>query len=996
MQTSPIRNTDPVPAWASSPEEVLARLETGPAGLEAAEQALRLGKTGPNRLPDKPPRSPWVVLVSQLKGFLNLLLLIAAAVAWAVGDLKDALMIGAVTVFNAILGFVQEHRAERALLALKHMVAFRSRVRRGGEVVERAAEDLVPGDIVLLEAGDRVPADGRLFFTHSFEVDESALTGESVPVQKRAEATVPPTTPLAERVNVVFMNSVVTRGRAEMVVFATGRSTEMGRIAGMLETTVAAPTPLQRQLHHLAKRLALIAIVVVAAISSVELLRGDSLAQMAIEAVALAVAAVPEGLPAVVTVTLALGLHRMARHRAIVKRLAAVETLGCTTVICSDKTGTLTMNQMTVRGLSLAGQRYSVSGEGYRPDGEIAAETPADSPVDLAPLLRPVVLCNDSRVTDGVLIGDPTEGALVTLALKAHVDVDALRAHSPRVAELPFDSDRRYMATFHRDGDVVRVFVKGAPGVLLERSRDVLTLEGALPLDDGQRQGMANENDRLAAGGLRVLAVATRDLRAADFDPRQELTKLVADLTFVGLVGMMDPPRAEAREAIGLCKSAGISVKMITGDQRATAVAIARALGLEGDAVTGAELDRMDEATLASLLPNIAVFARVAPEHKLRIVTALQGRRHVVAMTGDGVNDAPALRKADIGVAMGAGTEVAKEAASMVLTDDNFATIVRAVREGRTIYDNIVKFVRFQLSTNMGALLTVFLAPFLGMVSPLGTAQILWVAMISDGPPAIALGVDAARPGIMNEPPRDPAARILTGRRLLRLLFHGAIMAAGTLGVLRFGAGGRSPAHASTLAFTTFVLFQVFNVLNVRAEHGTAFNRQLATNLRLWVTLAIVVMLQVAVVYWPPLQRLFGSASLGIRDWAIVSGLLRRCSWPRRSGRSRHEGCGPRPADTLDSAFLGWHLAFDEVPGHVNLEAIVSSFVLVAASEMGDKTQLLAFSLASRFRRPWVVMGGILVATLANHALTSSAGVLISAHESRRAAAGLLARAAPL
>ena len=853
VNTLPSRDTDPLPTWAFPAEEVLGRLETRPAGLDGAEVARRLAAVGPNRLPAKPRRSAWVVLVAQLKGFLNLLLLVAAVIAWAVGDLKDALMIGAVTVFNAILGFVQEHRAERALTALEHMVAFRARVRRGGHVVELGAEELVPGDIVLLEAGDRVPADGRLFVAQAFEVDESALTGESVPVHKSADTRVPRGAPLAERINVVFMNAVVTRGRAELVVSATGRATEMGRIAGMLETTSPAPTPLQVQLHHLAKRLALIAVVVVAAISGVELLHGDSLAQMAIEAVALGVAAVPEGLPAVVTVTLALGLQRMARHRAIVKRLAAVETLGCTTVICSDKTGTLTMNQMTVRGLWLLGQRHAA----------------VDAPADLAPLLPPIVLCNDSRVADGVVIGDPTEGALVTLAQKARVDVDALRAQFPRVAEVPFDSDRRYMATFHRDGDVVRVFVKGAPGVLLDRSGAVLTRGGARPLDDDARRGVETENDRLAADGLRVLAVATRELRAADFDPKQELTALVGELTFVGLVGMLDPPRAEAREAIELCKHAGIAVKMITGDQRATAAAIARALGLEGDTVTGAELDRMDDAALAAALPDIAVFARVAPDHKLRIVTALQARGHVVAMTGDGVNDAPALRKADIGVAMGAGTEVAKEAASMVLTDDNFATIVHAVREGRTIYDNIVKFVRFQLSTNMGALLTVFMAPFVGLVSPLGTAQILWVAMISDGPPALALGVDAARPGIMNEPPRDPAARILSWRRLLRLLFHGAIMAAGTLGVLRLDAGDGAPAHASTLAFTTFVLFQVFNVLNVRAETGTAFNRQLATNWRLWFTLALVVLLQVGAVYWPPLQGLFGAVPLGATDWAV-------------------------------------------------------------------------------------------------------------------------------
>jgi Ca2+-transporting ATPase len=854
------------PPWTIPADDVFRGLQSAPGGLDALEAARRIRASGPNRLPEKPPRSPWAVLRAQLKGFLNLLLLIAAVVAWLVGDLKDALMIGAATVFNAILGFIQEYRAERALSALKRMVAFRARVRRGGQVAEIAAEELVPGDVVLLEAGERVPADGRLIFTHSLEVDESALTGESVPVRKNADGALPLTASLAERTNLAYMNSVITRGRGEMAVSATGRETEMGRIAAMLEATPAAPTPLQIQLDHMAKRLAVLAIVVVAAVAAVERLRGDSLAQMAIEAIALAVAAVPEGLPAVVTVTLAVGLHRMARRRAVLKRLAAVETLGCTTVICSDKTGTLTMNQMTATALWFAGRRFVVSGEGYQRRGAVTPEPSGGTAPNLTPILRPVALCNDSRVQDGVLIGDPTEGALVTLALKGGVDVDRLRNELPRSAEVSFESERRYMATLHEDGDVVRVFVKGAPGVLLDRSVRIRGDVGEADLDAGVRAAVEAENDRLAASGLRVLAVATRDWPRERFDPGADASSLVTDLTFVGLVGLMDPPRAEARDAIALCRGAGIAVKMITGDQRATAAAIARTLGLEGEALTGADVDRMDDATLEAVLPKVAVFARVAPEHKLRIVAALQARQQIVAMTGDGVNDAPALRRADIGIAMGSGTEVAKEAASMVLTDDNFATIVRAVKEGRTIYDNIVKFVRFQLSTNMGAILTVFAAPFIGLVSPLGPVHILWVAMISDGPPAIVLGLDSARGDIMRDPPRDPGARILTWRRVAGLLFTGAIMAAGTLAVLRHGA---HLDHGQTRAFTVFVLFQVFNVFNVRAESKTALGRQFLTNPQLWLALGAVVGLQVAVVYWPPLQRLFGTVPLGATDWAL-------------------------------------------------------------------------------------------------------------------------------
>ena len=859
------------PVWTLPFEDVFARLGAEPRGLRAEEAARRLRNVGPNRLPDKPPRSLIGLLLAQLKGFLTLLLCAAAVVAWAIGDLKDAIMVATVTVFNAVLGFVQEHRAEQALAALQRMMAFRARARRDGQVSELPADELVPGDVVLLEAGDRVPADGRLFFAHGCEMDESALTGESAPTRKSAAPALPLATPLGERHDVVFMNSVVTRGRAEFVVSATGCGTEMGRIAGMLEGTMPAPTPLQLQLDFLAKRLAVATGLVVGVIALLELVRGNSLAKVAMEAVALAVAAVPEGLPVVVTVTLALGLHRMARQRAIVKQLAAVETLGCTTVIGADKTGTLTMNQMTVRRVWFAGAAYAVTGEGYGADGEVKSPESGRTARDLTPLLRAVVLCNDSRIHGGVLIGDPTEGALVALAAKAGLAVQELRRASPRIGEVSFESERRFMATFHRDGDVVHVYAKGAPGALLDRSTRTLLATGEGPLDDAGRQRLRAENDAVAADGLRVLAVGMREISAQRFEETEELTELVKELTFLGLVGMLDPPRAEARDAILRCERAGIAVKMLTGDQRPTAVAVARALGLVGDAITGAELDGMDDSMLAAILPSVAVFARVSPEHKLRIVTALQARKHVVAVTGDGVNDAPALRKADIGVAMGSGTEVAKGAASMVLTDDNFATIVRAVQEGRTIYDNIVKFVRFQLSTNLGALLTVLVAPFFGLESPLGAIQILWVAMISDGPPAVALGLDAARADVMNEPPRHPAARILTWSRFSVLLFHGAIMTGGTLALVHFGRT-LAPGRESTLAFSAFVLFQIFNAFNVRSENGTSLKRATMTNYRLWVALGGVVALQAAVVHSPPLERLFGTSPLTMAEWALAAG----------------------------------------------------------------------------------------------------------------------------
>ncbi|MDP2794004.1 MAG: HAD-IC family P-type ATPase [Sulfurisoma sp.] len=864
-------------AWHARPtQQVSAELDCDPArGLSAAEAAARLTQHGPNRLAEKPPRPAWLKFLDQFKSLLVLILLGAAVLAGLVGDFKDAIVIAIVVLLNAALGFFQEHRAENALAALKSMLAPGARVRRDGEIKQIGAGELVPGDILLLEAGDRIPADARVIHAHSAEVAEAALTGESHAVAKSSNA-VDEKSALAERRGMVFMNTVVTRGRLEAIVVATGMRTEMGKIANLLAEAAESATPLQLQLDALGKRLALIAGVVVGLMFVAGLLRGDDLARTAMTAIALAVAAIPEGLPAVVTVTLALGMHRMARRHAIVKKLAAVETLGCTTVICSDKTGTLTLNQMTARILFCHGRRHAVSGEGYAGIGRITAEDGRPM-ADLAPVLVPAALCADARLRDNELIGDPTEGALLALAAKAGLDADRLAEHTPRIAEIPFDSAVKFMATFHFDHDgagvpVVRMWLKGAPDVLLARASRHLAAAGEAPLDAAARAAFLAENEALAAQALRVLALAGRIIPAHDFDPAGDLLAWASDLTLLGLVGIIDPPRAEAKEAIRVCQAAGVQVKMITGDHPVTAAAIARELGLAGEAHEGRELDGLDKPALTALVEKSAVFARVAPEHKMRIVEALQERGHVVAMTGDGVNDAPALKTADIGVAMGiTGTEVTKEAATLVLTDDNFASIVHAVEEGRTIYDNIVKFVRFQLSTNVGAILTVLGAPLLGFATPFTAIQILWVNIIMDGPPAMTLGVEPARPGIMHQPPRAADASILSWQRMWRIALYGLTMAAGTLGAYAWGEHHGGHAYAVTLAFTTFVLFQFFNIFNARAEFGSAFNRQFFANGKLWLALVAVVALQVVVVHWAPAQAVFDTVDLTLADWGLAA-----------------------------------------------------------------------------------------------------------------------------
>ncbi len=851
-------------------------------GLSAQEAERRLGEHGPNELAATPPTPAWKRLLAQFSDVLILILLGAAVVAFVVSrELKTPLVVLAVVVLNAVIGFVQENRAERSLDALRKMLVTASRVRRDGQWINLPAERLVPGDVVLFEAGDRVPADGRLLTAASLEIEEAALTGESQPSAKTTEQ-LDSEAGIGDRTQMAFMNTTVTRGRGEMVVTATGMGTEIGRIANMLRGAEQGRTPLQRQLDSLAHSLAKLAAVIVAAVFVIGLIRGESIGDLLLTAVALAVASIPEGLPAVTAVTLAIGVSNMARRNAIVKRLASVETLGCTTVICSDKTGTLTMNEMTAVDLVVQMRHHTVTGLGYGSDGSIE-RCDGDEPFALNAALLPLTLCSDAVIRSNdrrpELVGDPTEGALVVLAAKGGFDVADLRKRHPRLAEVPFDSANKFMLTAHEivrsDGErEVRVFAKGAPDVLAGRCSSMIGADGARQTIDVN--ALDKLNDSLADQGLRVLAVAQREL---DVDTWSEFVDSGADpialaknLTMVALVGIVDPPRVEARDAIADAHAAGIDVKMITGDHAVTATAIGRQLGLTGRAVTGAELEAMSDDELAEIIDDVSVFARVSPEHKLRLVRTLQTRSNVVAMTGDGVNDAPALKQADIGVAMGiTGTEVTKEAATMVLTDDNFATIVRAVKQGRSLYDNIVSFVRFQLSTTLGFAILFLLAAAFGVADgkPFTAIAILWVNLIMDGPPAMALGVDPADGEVMRRRPRPVSERILTPRRWTAVVLSATVMATGSLAVLAWAADD----VAATMAFTTFVLFQFFNILNARSDTATVFRRHTLTNRALWISLAAVIVLQVAVTVAAPLQGLFDTTAISPAQWMLCAAI---------------------------------------------------------------------------------------------------------------------------
>jgi len=835
-------------------------------GLTQIIAAERLIRYGTNRLIEKKPRSALSLLLTQFKSFLILVLILAAILASAVGDLKDGIVILVVVVINALLGFYQEFKAEKSLLALKKMLSFQSKVRRNGITLEIPADQLVPGDIVILEAGCKIPADGRVIMAHTLEVDESSLTGESIPVMKHTDTIENNLITLAERSNMLYMNNTITRGRSEIIVTSTGMDTEIGKLAYLLTQTEDGTTPLKVQLDSLGKRMVACTLGIIIILFVAALWRGEPLIQTVFTAIALAVAAIPEGLPAVVTVTLALGMHRMARQQAIIKRLSAVETLGCTTVICTDKTGTLTVNQMTARSIYYNDQNYTVSGEGYNLAGEIV---PGNSPNNLSDLMLALALCNNSHLQDNQLLGDPMECALLVLAAKAGIIQKQAKSQLPRIAEIPFDAEHKFMATFHRQGDTIKIFIKGAPEILLKLSQSLVDKnQNLLPFHEKE---LLVQNDIMASSGLRVLGVAVTSVPANTIELDGDLFQYIKGLTFIALVGLMDPPRAEAREAIKLCQQAGIAVKMITGDQKVTAIAIGKELGLSGEVIDGEELAGLDDKSLAICINTIGIFARTAPEQKVRIIQALKADGHIVAMTGDGVNDAPALKIADIGIAMGiTGTDVAKEAATMILTDDNFATIVKAIKEGRGIYENMIKFVRFQLSTNIGAILSVAFAPLMGVPIPFNAIQLLWINIIMDGPPAMSLGVDPSRMNCMEEPPREPKARILSLSRLGNLFCYGITMAIGTLGILFYDLKTNSSQHATSMAFTSFVLFQLFNVFNARSEKYSTFNRYFFANKMLWLAIISMILLQILVINWPPAQTIFNTTALTQLDWLIA------------------------------------------------------------------------------------------------------------------------------
>ena len=799
-----------------------------------------------------------------------------------------------------MLGYVQEAKADDALAALKGMLEVIVRVRRGGEVQEVPARELVPGDIVLMEAGDRVPADGRFLLATSVSVDESTLTGESVPVDKTSDTVEPDDddadVPLAERSNCGYMNTTLVRGRAEMVITSTGMGTEVGRLAGLLGAADTQDTPLQHQLDKLGKRLAAIAGVAVLAVFLVGLSQGDEVSEAVLGAVALAVAAIPEGLPAVVTVTLAIGVSRMApraghREAPGVGRDARFHDRH---LLRQDRHAHAQPDDRHAGGggrPDLRDRRPGLRRRGIHrrggPDGRSGTQADADDEA-LRWALTAAVLCNDAHVRaddDGrpQLVGDPTEGALVVAARKAGLDPEAIRAAEERLDEVPFDSAVKFMATLHPSGpDATLLVVKGAPDVVLHRCGSVRAADGVEPVDAARRAELQAANDRLGEQGLRVLAIASRvlgttpaEVSAGESGDGRDLADEVEGLTLEALIGILDPARPEAVAAVGECRDAGIGVKMITGDHATTAGAIAAELGIRGRVVTGAELEAMSEADLIDRIEDIGVCARVSPEHKVRVVKALQARGHVVAMTGDGVNDAPSLKQAEIGVAMGVtGTEVTKEAGDMILTDDNFATIVKAVERGRAIYDNIVTFVRFQLTTNVAAILTILVARLSGYPAPFNPIQVLFVNILADGPPAMSLGMDPPKPGVMERPPRDRDERILSGARLLPIVATAVIMMLSVMAVLVVFSDSSPNVDpesdpAFTMAFTLFVFSQMVNALIVRSGDLSVFHPFSATNRTLWLAIGAVVVSQVLVVTVPFLQGVFGTTPLDAGEWAV-------------------------------------------------------------------------------------------------------------------------------
>jgi len=870
-------------------KQLLESLKATEKGLSTEEAERRLEEFGPNELIERKGVTPLQIFLGQFKDIFVIMLLIAIGISVAINEIVDAATIGAIVFLNAIVGFVQEYRSEKAMEAMKKMTAPKARVLRDGTEVLIPSKEVVPGDIVLLEAGDRIPADARLLEVVDLKTDEAVLTGESTAVDK-LDVVLNEKAPVADRKNSVFMATHITYGRGRAVITSTGMKTEFGKVAEMVQAVETVETPLKQKLSMFAKKLGIIIVSVCAIIFALELYELFVLGTSGIgeiigafeTAIALAVSAVPEGLPAVVTVSLALGARELAKRNAIIRKLSSAETLGATTVICSDKTGTLTKGEMTVRKIYVNNKMIDVTGAGYEPKGDFLLDgVPVDpkEDADLYLLLKASTLCSNASYDGKKVIGDTTEGALIVAAAKAGITKEHLETCHSRLQEVPFTSERKRMTTVYRspEGEFFS-YVKGAVELILERSGYIVKGGKAIKLSKKEKEQILKTNEEMAIQALRVLAIAYKELPKTETGKYDE-EELERDLVFIGLAGMIDPPRDEAKGAIELCRKAGIKTVMITGDHQLTAVAIAKELGIMKNdlALTGAELDKLSDEEFDKVVEDVSVYARVSPEHKLRIVRALKKKGHIVAMTGDGVNDAPALKQADIGVAMGiTGTDVTREAADMVLADDNFATIVTAVEGGRAIYDNVRKFSFFLLRSNFDELLVIGVFALLGLPLPLSAGMILWINLVTDGGPALALSLDPPQEDLMSRPPRDPREGILHGRiASILATFVTQFLGTGVLFAVAYFVWGRSLAEAQTMAFVQATMQELLIVWNCRSETKNAFRVGFTSNKFLLLAVVASAILTVLV----PYTGLLGTAPLDLMDWVLVlpislSGLL--------------------------------------------------------------------------------------------------------------------------
>lgn len=872
--------------WLQSEEELCRHLHTDPhLGLDKSEAQKRLQELGFNQLLEQPRANPFYLLLDQFSNFIIWILIVAAVIAGMLREWIDAFAIIAIVILNALLGFFQEYKAEKSLAALRKMVTPSSKVIRNGKLLTLPSKKIVPGDLVLVEAGDHIPADGRFIRCFGLSTQEAALTGESTLIHKTADALDDCDLSIGDKKNMGFLGTVAVRGKGYMIVTETGLQTEVGKIASLLQQSREEKTPLQKRLQELGLFLIWICLGVVSIVFALGFYKGTPLVENLLISISLAVAAIPEGLSAIVTIALSIGVHKMAKRNALVRKLPSVETLGCTTVICTDKTGTLTQDEMTVRSIWVNNKFIDVTGSGYSPDGNFEINhkeiNPKDSP-ELLLALKIGILCNSAELhplpehlKNWGITGDPTEGALLTVAGKANLFKRDLEAENPLISEIPFDSDRKRMSMARQTKEGLILFIKGAVDVIMERSEFILLNGKIEKLTPEEKQNIFRANDYLARQSLRLLAVGYRPLSQETKIDHSLENKLI----FVGLIAMMDPPRPEVKSSIETCENAGITTVMITGDHKETAIAIAKELNLlkrDSLVLTGNELDQMEDNFLKENLQKITIYARTSAAHKLRIVRAWKSLGEVVAMTGDGVNDAPALKEASIGIAMGiTGTDVTKESADMVIVDDNFASIVNAVEEGRGIYDNITKFVCYLASSNIAEIIVVFMGMLVGFTDfagnpfvPLSAVQILWINLASDGLPAIALGVDPIDPMAMKRPPRRPSGPIISRQKALHLLLISFVIAFGTLVACYFGMH-KSSELAQTMAFTTLVVLELVAVQVIRSP----YNISLFSNPLIIVAVAISFLLQLFIIYIPFLQNVFKTVPLGIREWGIIAAI---------------------------------------------------------------------------------------------------------------------------